>query len=335
MSYKWKSGPERTTIPDVTRRNHPSSVYPNPDIWKRWRCVTASGAPHPTGSSSFTSSSSHLSHAGSHPSLSGNHNVAPLSPVPSYRSTSSGDSNPIGDTFPLVLRSLLRAPAPPSLLARFAPPQHGLLNYELTLFPPAYPPYIPTPDGMVDTIVVTSVLLAAEKHEWKTRQSIVDAESLAVHFEAEARGVIPPYTPRAPRTIAISGRPRTAAERIMDQYVLTMNGTLQPLPPYHRPTVPSPSTLPRPSPFFSKPIENRSDSDLQDRLFRYTAPPDSGRGRSSSASASSPPPWLPWGSPWMARRRPRTAQGLERESSGTPPPSYIHLEAQIVNQLQR
>ncbi len=322
MPYKWKLGPERTTIPDGTRRN---TAYPHPDIWKRWRCVTASGAPHPTARSSFTSPSSPISHTGLRQSLRGNHDTIPLSPVPSYRSTSSGNSNTLGDIFPRPLRSLLREPAPTSLLARFAPPQPGLLNYELTLFPPAYPPYTPTPDGVVDTIVVTSVLLATDKLEWRTRQSIIDAQSLAVHFEAEARGVIPPYTPRAPRTIGRSGRPRTAEERIMDQYVLTMNGTLRPLPRYHRTSVPSPST-PNAISIGLTSIENRSDSD-RERLFRYAVPPDSGRGRSGSASASSPPRWLPRGSAWMSPRRPRTAQGLERERPGTPPPSYTRLEA--------
>ena len=324
MPYKWKLGPERSTIPDSARRN---TVYPHPDIWKRWRCVTASGAPHPTARSSFTSSSSPVNHAELRPSPRGNHEIIPLSPVPSYRSTSSGSSNPLGDTFPLALRSLLREPAPLSLLARFAPPQPGLLNYELTIFPAAYPPYTPTVDGVADTIVVTAVLLATDKHEWRTRQSIIDAQSLAVHFDAEARGVIPPYTPRAPRTIGRSGRPRTAEERIMDQYVLTMNGTLRPLPRYHGPSVPSPSpSTPNAISIGLTSIENRSDSD-QEPLFRYTALPDSGRGRSGSASASSPPRWPPRGSAWMSQRRPRTAQGLERERPGTPPPSYTRLEA--------
>jgi len=334
MHYKWKSGPERTTTQDATRRHHSNAACPNSEIWKRWRCVTASGAPHPTARSSLTSSSSPLSHAGPRPSIGGNRNMALLSPAPSYRSTSSGDSNTLGDIFPSVLRSSLRAPAPPSLLARFAPPQPGLLNYELTLFPPAYPPYTPTPDGVVDTIVVTCILLATDKHEWKTRQSIIDAQSLAIHFEAEARGVIPPYAPRAPRTIRTSGRPRTTEERVMDQYVLTMNRTLQPLPPYHRPSGPPPSTFPVPSPFFSKPTENRSDSDLQEHLFRYAVPPESARGRSGSASASSPG-WLSLDSTRMSQRRPRTAQGLERDRSGTPPPSYIRLEGQIAHALQR
>lgn len=323
MSYKWKLGPERTNIPDATRRNN---AYPNPDIWKRWRCVTAGGPSHSTARSSSTSSPSPLSHAGSRPSPRGNHNVIPLSPVPSYRSTSSGESNQLGDTFPLVLRSLLREPAPPSLLARFAPPQPGLFNYELTLFPPAYPPYTPTPDSMVDTIVVTSILLATDKREWRTRQSIIDVQSLAVHFEAEARGVIPPYTPRAPRTIGRSGRPRTAEERVMDQYVLTMNGTLRPLLPYHRPSVQSPST-PNSISIGLTSIENGSDSDSQERPFRYGVLPESGHGRSGSAFASSSPRWLPRGSAWRSPRRPRTAQGLERERPGTPPPSYTRLEA--------
>lgn len=321
MSYKWKLGAERTTVPDATRRN---TTCQNPEIWRRWRCVTANGAPHPTARSGFTSSPSPLSHAGSRPSLAGNHNMTDLSRVPSYRSTSEGDSNSLEDTFPLVLRSSLREPAPLSLLARFAPPQPGLLNYELTLFPPAYPPYAPTPDGMVETIVITSILLATDKHEWRTGQSIIDVQSLAVHFGAEARGVIPPYTPRAPRTIRTSERPRTAEERIMDQYVLTMNGTLRPLPPYHLSSVPSPS-MPSPTTARLTSIEHGSDPDPQERVFRYTAPTDSGRSRSGSASALSPPRWLPRGPTWMSQRRPRTAQGLERERADTPPPSYTRL----------
>jgi hypothetical protein len=330
MPYKWKLGAERTNTPDATRRN---PAYHNPETWKRWRCVTASGAPHPTAHNGHTSSSSPLSHTGPRPSLGGNLTITNLSRVPSYRSTSSGDSNSLGDTFPLVLRSILREPAPPSLLARFAPPQQGLLNYELTLFPPAYPPFTPTPDGMVDTIVVTSIVLATGKHEWKTRQSIIDAQSLAVHFGAEARGVIPPYTPRAPRTIGISGRPRTAEARVMDQYVLNMNGTLRPLPPYHNQPVRSPST-PSPIAIRLTSIENGNDPDPQEGVFRYAAPPDSGAGRSSFASVSSPR-WLPRGSTWMSQRRPRTAQGLERDRSDTPPPSYTRLETPIAHPLQR
>ena len=252
--------------------------------------------------------------------------MAPLSPVPSYRSGSSDSSNTSREIFPLALRSSLRAPAPPSLLARFAPPQPGLLKYELTLFPAAYPPYASTSDGMVDTLVVTAVLLASDKNEWRTRQSIMDARSLAAHFEAEARGVVPPYTPRAPRTIAMSARPRTAEERLMDQYVLTMNGTLRPLPPFQRPSgQPSPTFAP-PSPFYSNRLRTESDPDLQRSLFRCATPPDSGRGRSGTVPGPSPSRRLPWGSTWMPQRRPRTALGFERNRPGTPPPSYIQLE---------
>ena len=332
VSYKWKSGPERTTIPDATRPRH--SNTPRPESWKRWRCVTANGAPHPTACSGFNSSSSPLSHSTFRPSRGGNHNMAPLERVPSYRSTSSDHSNQPGEAFPPGLRSLLSSPAPPSLVARFAPPQPGLLKYELTIFPAAYPPYTSTPDGMVDTLVVTAILLTADKDEWRTRQSIMDARSLAAHFEAEARGVVPPYTPRAPRTVEISARPRTAEERLRDQYVLTMNGTLRPLPPYYRPSEPPPSVLPAPSSFPSNRLRTESETDLLEPLFRYAAPPDSGRSRSGSAS-SPPSRWLAWGSTWVSQRRPRTAQGFERNRSGAPPPSYVQLETQISHQLQR
>ena len=320
---------------DTTRPRHPNTTLP--ETWKRWRCVTRHGAPNPTARSSFNPLYSPITHPGSSPSCRGNQNLPPLSPVPSYRSTSSDNSTRSGEIFPLVLRSSLRAPAPPSLLARFAPPQPGLLKYELTLFPAAYPAYAPTPDGMVDTLVVTAVLLASNKDEWRTRQSIMDARSLAAHFEAEARGVVPPYTPRAPRTIAISASPRTAEERLMDQYVLTMNRTLRPLPPYQHPSEQPPATLTHPSPLLSNRLRTGSDPDLQQSLLRYAAPPDGGRGRSGTVPVSSPSRRLPlpWGPTWMPQRRPRTAQGFERNRSGTPPPSYVRLEAQIAHQLQR
>lgn len=317
MSYKWKSGPEHPTIPDATRR----------EIWKRWRCVTANGAPHPTTGGSSNTSSSPLSQPRSRPSSRANRDVPPLSPVPSYRSISSDNSNISGEMFPLALRSLLRAPASPSLLARFAPPQPGLLKYELTLFPAAYPPNSPTPDGMVDTLIVTAVLLASDKNEWKTRQSIMDAQSLAAHFEAEARGDVPPYTPRPPRTIAISAGPRTAEERLMNQYVLTMNGTLRPLPPYQCPSGQPPPTSSSPSPYLSNQLRTGSDPDLQRSLFRDATPIDSGRGRAGTVPAPSPSHRLRWGSTWIPQRRPRTTQGFERNAAGTPPPSYIQREA--------
>jgi hypothetical protein len=101
--------------------------------------------------------------------------------------------------------------APPTLLARFAPPQPGLMHNEISLFPPAidFSSDVGKNPRLLEYLLVSAVILAATKGEWKQVQSSVDASSLQAIFVAEAVGDVPPYTPGARRTA--TARPPIAA----------------------------------------------------------------------------------------------------------------------------
>lgn len=111
-----------------------------------------------------------------------------------------------------IISPLLSAPAPPTLLARFAPPQLGLLHHELALFPPVYAS-IPAPSSgacasgvdivskevLLENLLLSAILLVTNKGEWKQVKSLADPDALQAVFVAEARGEVPPYTSRVGR----------------------------------------------------------------------------------------------------------------------------------------
>lgn len=88
-------------------------------------------------------------------------------------------------------------PAPPVLLARFAPPQRGLTHNEIAFYPALFFSNDKTKDlHTLESLLVSAILLTVGKGEWKEVQSVVDAPALQAVFVAEAAGEVPPYTPR-------------------------------------------------------------------------------------------------------------------------------------------
>ncbi|PVG01408.1 hypothetical protein CPB86DRAFT_102450 [Serendipita vermifera] len=107
------------------------------------------------------------------------------------------------------------------LLACLAPSQPtGLPEGELILFPHLFPSWsssfthdsssptehhsIPSSSSsksrdlrMLETVLLTAILLVVNKGEWTRVQSLVDPLALQAVFMAEARGDVPPYTPGA------------------------------------------------------------------------------------------------------------------------------------------
>ncbi|KAG8819141.1 hypothetical protein FRC19_010079 [Serendipita sp. 401] len=113
-----------------------------------------------------------------------------------------------------LLAPLLAAPAPPTILARFAPPQLGLTHNELALFPSIFS----SPDQdqnrlLLENLLLSAVLVAVNKGEWKNVQSLADREALEAVFVAEAKGELPPYTTRVGQAI----RPPPPSNHQMDQ----------------------------------------------------------------------------------------------------------------------
>ncbi|CCA74867.1 hypothetical protein PIIN_08837 [Serendipita indica DSM 11827] len=108
--------------------------------------------------------------------------------------------------------SLLFFPAPSTLLARFVPPQVGLIHHELALFSPLYAS-IPVPSSspyasrgdiesntkLLENLLVSAILLVTGKGEWRQVKSLADPDALQAVFMAEARGDLPPYTSRVGR----------------------------------------------------------------------------------------------------------------------------------------
>ncbi|KAF8515497.1 hypothetical protein BU17DRAFT_93501 [Hysterangium stoloniferum] len=88
--------------------------------------------------------------------------------------------------------------APP--IAVFFPPQSGLVKSEVTIYPSA--------STIVDHIILTAILICAQKDEWRVAQSALSRTALEASLKAELRGTLPAYAP------ATSSRHRPSSSQL-------------------------------------------------------------------------------------------------------------------------
>lgn len=109
---------------------------------------------------------------------------------------------PIEASIRAAISSILTEPAPPYTLARFVPPQTGLPESNIVLFPPIFSSSDPTNNiCKLEHLLISIVLLNTTKGEWKRIQSANGMADLQRVLVAEAAGEVPPYTPTLGRTI--------------------------------------------------------------------------------------------------------------------------------------
>lgn len=208
VEYKWKPGSESSGIHETRPKNRKGSYH---DVWKIWSCVATQG---PTTSSSnqgglpnySLSNATNGAHATAASHLEANGVYSPmLSAAASINSLESIAMQHLPSniaSIKVIISLILTAPAPPTVLARFAPPQPGLPYNEITLFPRI----LDSPDSSdalftLEQLLTSAILLATTKGEWKRVQSLNGPPALQEILTAEATGQVPPYTPTFGRTL--------------------------------------------------------------------------------------------------------------------------------------
>ena len=205
VEFKWKSG---TEAPDgINTHNH---AYH--DVWKIWRCVSSRLDPSTTSS---TPSIALPVMRSPYPAAATDTAAQPVQ-TPEGRPTLALDtsflsephhdqrSQPSASAARSILSAILNAPAPPTILARFAPPQIGLEHNELSLFPQPLSDQRAN-DHFLECLLISTVILAVRKGEWKQVQTVVGVSALQAVFMAEAVGEVPPYTPRSRQAASTAG----------------------------------------------------------------------------------------------------------------------------------
>ncbi|KAG8801610.1 hypothetical protein FRC17_006604 [Serendipita sp. 399] len=206
--YKWKSGTENSSTNDGQHDRSSTRAYHEP--WKIWRCVAVNSTAVHNSSPSYSSQDTNLQQEIPTTGPSNVSTVADPHIHQSPRHMPSIDSftvaqdllSPSTPNVRARLAPVLAAPAPPTILARFAPPQLGLTHHELALFPSAFfSADLDQNQFLVESLLLSAVLLAVNKGEWKNVQSLADKDALEAVFIAEARGEVPPYTTRVGQAI--------------------------------------------------------------------------------------------------------------------------------------
>ncbi|KIM28047.1 hypothetical protein M408DRAFT_329702 [Serendipita vermifera MAFF 305830] len=213
VELKWKSGTENGTEAQQARNS--TSAYQ--EVWKIWRCVSSRppSGPNPPNPPS-------INHASPFPILQN-----PFPPTPFSAHATAQAPAPVSSPLPeqhqstsaairSIITSIVNTPAPSTVLARFAPPQIGLQYNLISFFPPAFSETEGNPQPL-ETLLVSTILLAVRKGEWKHIQSSNTTAALQAVFLAEAAGEIPPYTPGGNRNATSRNnntvRTRTQSER--------------------------------------------------------------------------------------------------------------------------